>query len=317
MELTPGNLSALYTRYSMLFQSVFLKTAINWKGLASLFESSSENETHVWMDRVPVLRKWVGDRIIRNAVLRDYVLKNDPFELTLGLDKFKVKDNKIQAFDGTVRMMAVQAKKWPDTLLFNTLTGALPTGHTSAAVTYDGQPFFSTAHPQNPDNPNSATQQNYWASGMPLTHANFTAVRAAMEAFRGADGLPLNVSPNLLVVPPALRTQAEQILQSSWVSPTGTFAAVAAGAPSENPLKGAADILVVPDLGGQDGTWYLLDVKQEVKPFIFQLRDPANFVMRVKPDDPNVFSRHEFQYGVDARGAAGYGPYFLGAKASA
>lgn len=317
MELTPGNLSALYTKYSQIFQSVFLKQEIVWPKFAQLVTSTSESETHVWMDRVPQLRKWIGDRVVRNASLRDYVLSNVPYELTEGLDKFKIRDNKIQAFEPLVRMMAAQAKKWPDTLIFDGTAGILATGHTSAAVTYDSQPFFSTSHPQNPDNPSSPSNQNYWASGMPLTHANYAAVRAVMRSYRGADNLPLKVNPNLLVVPPALESAALQILKEDWMSPTAVVGAVAAGAPSKNALVGTADVLVVDDLAGSDDTWYLFDVKQEIKPLIFQLRDPAEFVMRVKPDDPSVFTRHEFLYGVNVRGNAGYGPYFLGAKASA
>lgn len=317
MEITPSNLGALYTRYNQSFQEAFLQQTILWNKVAQLFQSTSESETHVWADRIPQLRKWVGDRVVRNVSLRDYILTNAPYELTEGLDRFKIEDNKIAAFEPVVRMMAAQAKKWPDTLLFDGTSGILATGQNASAVTYDGQPFFSTAHPQNPDNPNSITQSNYFASGYPLTAANYAAVRAAMRGFRGADGLPLKVNPNLLIVPPALETAGHQILMEDWIAPTANVGAVAGGAPSQNALKGTADLLVVDDLAGQDGTWYLVDSKKSIKPFLFQLRQAAEFVMRVKPDDPSVFSRHEFQYGVSVRGAAGYGAYFLAAKAAA
>src|SRR4029077_20747340 len=82
VELTPGNLQALYTKYSQTYQEAFLKYLVHWSKLAMLVNSDTESETHVWMDRVMQVRKWVGDRVIRNPSLRDYVPKNDPFELT-------------------------------------------------------------------------------------------------------------------------------------------------------------------------------------------------------------------------------------------
>jgi phage major head subunit gpT-like protein len=324
MELSPGNVAALYTRYSKIFEEVFFKQSVAWPRIASLYPSEGETETHVWMDRIPQLRKWFGDRKENNVSLRSYTLPNIPFEGTIGLDKFKVEDNKIGSFDNAVRALAEQAKKWPDSMMFNAssadpsaISGLLASGASTSAVTYDGQPFFSTAHPQNPDNPNSATQSNYSSSGLALTHANFSTVRAVMRGYRGADGYPLKVNPNLLVVPPALEQTAISILESEWISPTVTFGGVAASAPSQNTLRGTADYLVVDDLAGQDTTWYLMDVKSAIKPFIFQLRTPAQFVALVKPTDPNMFNQHKLLYGVDARGNAGFSAYFLCYSATA
>jgi phage major head subunit gpT-like protein len=315
MELSPSNLNALRTKYSQIFQSTFLEQLVVWQKVAQLITSTAESETHVWVDRIPQVRQWVGDRVIRNASLREYILPNLPFEQTEGLDQFKVEDNKINAFEPVVRMQASAAKKWPDNLIFDNTAGILALGATSAAVTYDNQPYFSQAHPQNMDNPNSVTQSNYFPTGYPLTHENYSSVRSNMRGLKGADGKPLLVNPNLLIVGPENEQQAKQILQAEWVSPTANTGAVAAGAPSENVLRGTADPLVVDDMSGNGGQWYLADYKKPVKPLIFQLREAAKFVMRVKPDDAPVFSRHEYQYGVYMRGNAGYGPWFLMAAA--
>ena len=59
--------------------------------------------------------------------------------------------------------------------------------------------------------------------------------------------------------------------------------------------------------GGSGAPWYLLDVSKVLKPFIWQLRKPGQFVSLDRPDDPNVFSKKEFQYGWDGRGNAGFG----------
>jgi phage major head subunit gpT-like protein len=316
MDISPSALAALYVRYNQIYQEAFLKQKVVWNKIASLVNSESESETHVWMDRIPQLRKWYGERVVRNAALRNFTAQNLPFELTIGLDKFKIADNKIKAFEPVVRAMAEQAKKWPDTLMFNpvstdvtVIAGALANGVNT--VTYDAVDFFSTSHPQNPDDPGSTLQSNYSASGFALTHANFKTARQTMRGYKGADGLPLQVNPNLLVVPPALEAQAIQILEEEWVSPTAAVGAVAASAPSKNALVGTADYIVVDDLAGQDTTWYLMDVRSSIKPFVFQMREPPIFAMLTKPTDAPVWERHEFQYGVEARGVGTYGPWFL------
>lgn len=312
MDLTPANLSALRTQYSQIFQESFLLQDVLWPKVCQLVTSKSESETHVWMDRIPQLRQWVGDRILQNASLRDYILSNLPYELTIALDQFRIEDNKIASFEPTVRMVAEQSKKWPDTLLFTATTGALAAG--STAITYDGVPFFSTSHPVNIDNASMGTQSNYAASGRALTPANYDFARKTMRAYKGADGLPLGVMPKLLMVPPALESQGIQILQQQWIAPAAAVGSGAANATQENPFYGTANLLVVDDLGGQDTTWYLMDNTKSVKPFLFQLREAAKFVMKNKPDDPAIFSRHEVQYGVSTRGAVGYGPWFFASR---
>lgn len=313
MDLTPASLNALRTQYSQIYQQAFLNQDILWNKVAQLVTSKSDSETHVWMDRIPQLRKWVGDRILQSASLRSYILKNDPFELTIALDQFRIEDNKIDSFKPVVQSMAEQAKKWPDALLFAPTTaqvpGALPNG--ANAITYDGVGFFSASHPVNIDNAAQGTQSNYASSGKALTPANYGFARQTMRAFKGADGLPLQVNPKLLVVPPALETNAKQILQEEFIAPSAAVYSGAANTVQGNPFYGTADLLVVDDLGGQDATWYLLDNTKSIKPFLMQLREPAKFVMKDRPDDPAIFSRHEVQYGVMARGAMGYGPWFL------
>ena len=312
MELSPANLQALYVTFSQTWQEAFLKYNVSWQKVASLLNSDSESETHVIMDRVPQVREWVADRIVRNVSLRDQTLKNKAYEHTIGIDKFKVQDNKINAFKDVIRAQGEQAKKWPDVLIFGK-GGALDVGDTAAAVGYDGLPFFSAAHPVNMDDPASAVQSNLFPN-TPLNHANFSKVYDAMRSWVGADGLPLLVEPSVLLHDTTNRTAATQVLKEEWVSPTAAAGVIANGAPSKNSLVGLCDPLMVPDLNYAPGTWYLLATVGAIKPLIFQLRQAMQFVQRVKPDDTPVFEKHEFQYGIEGRGAAGYGPWFLAAK---
>ncbi|HEY0155460.1 MAG TPA: Mu-like prophage major head subunit gpT family protein [Longimicrobium sp.] len=63
--------------------------------------------------------------------------------------------------------------------------------------------------------------------------------------------------------------------------------------------------------GGDGPLWILLDTTKPIKPFIFQRRKDYTFVPMDSPTDEQVFTRGEFRYGVDARGAAGFGLWQL------
>ncbi len=53
--------------------------------------------------------------------------------------------------------------------------------------------------------------------------------------------------------------------------------------------------------------WYLLDTSRPVKPFIFQERLKAEFQALTRPEDPDVFWKDQYAYGVRARHNVGFG----------
>ena len=55
------------------------------------------------------------------------------------------------------------------------------------------------------------------------------------------------------------------------------------------------------DNGGTGPFWYLLDTSKAVKPILYQKRKDYQFIPRTRPDDPSVFDKNEFVFGVDAR----------------
>ena len=77
--------------------------------------------------------------------------------------------------------------------------------------------------------------QQAWGSKQTLNAANYAIARAAMAAFKGDNGRPLGIAPNLLVVPPSLEQAGRTILQSQLIN----------GGES-NPWAGTAELLVVP-----------------------------------------------------------------------
>lgn len=92
----------------------------------------------------------------------------------------------------------------------NSITGVVTDA--SGNVTYDGQPFFDTAHPDKVGN----TYSNYTASRS-LTHANLKTTYLTYTTTNNRDerGDIIDISPDTLLIPPALRFTADVILANT------------------------------------------------------------------------------------------------------
>jgi phage major head subunit gpT-like protein len=66
-----------------------------------------------------------------------------------------------------------------------------------------------------------------------LDETNFKAARLAMESVAADGGRPMGIRPNLLLVPPALRSEAEALIMTQYKADGGS-----------NPLYRAVDVLV-------------------------------------------------------------------------
>lgn len=309
MQLTPAGLDAIFYGFDLRFQGAVKAAQPLWQRIADEIPSMGREERYPWLDRIPKFREWVGERVIQNIAARFQTIVNKDYELTLEVDRNDILDDKIGLFNPKVDMMGQQAAYLPDDLIFAALVAA------TAQVVYDGQYFFDTDHPVNMDDPASATQSN--SLSLALNSANYAAARAAMMSFKGADGRPLNIVPNLLMVPPALEQTARQIVNADMIPQQLTLTGPAyAGVPVSNVMKGTADVLVAPQLAGTDTTWYLFDTTKPMKPFIYQNRQAPQFTFLNRPDSENLFFRKKFIFGADARAAAGYGLWQLALKST-
>ncbi|WP_437759491.1 Mu-like prophage major head subunit gpT family protein [Sorangium sp. So ce1389] len=277
-----------------------------WSKIATMFPSTGESETYAWETVVPQMRQWIGSRQYANLKSRDFTLVNRTFELSLEVPRERVEDDKYGIF-ATPRLtnMAKSVAKWPDALIAPLLLNG------QSLPTFDGQNFFSASHPVDQDDPASATQSNYYASGKALTPTNYGEVRNNMMALVDVNGLPLSIMPDTLIVPPQLADVGKKILEADTI-------ANAAGTASESNIqKGTADLLVIPELVSQPTAWYVACLGDGIKPFIFQQRRAPEFVAMDRADSENVFALNVFRYGASARGEAGFGLFYKIAKAQA
>ena len=309
--LTPSLLNAANVAFDTIFQQLFKDTPSIWQNIASRLPSSGPSTVHAWLTALPNMRKWIGDRQILNLATEAQTIVNENFEETVRVKRNDIEDDQLGIYNSLFSELGRAAKRWPDQLV----VAALRAGIT--AIGYDGVPFFSASHPLDHRVAGSAVQTNLHTS-MALNATNYSYVRSVMMSLLDINGTPMELMPNLLVVPPQLEGAGKQVLNAEIVGQQVVLTGPTYGAAGvSNVFMNSASLLVLPQLAVDPTTWYLLDTTRGIKPFIFQERKSPRMVYLNAETDANVFFRGDFLYGVDARGAAGYALWQMAARATA
>lgn len=292
-ENAKGILASLYTGFKTTFNKTFAETEATWQKIATEVPSTKGTENYAWLGKFPKLRKWVGDKIIRQLEAHGYTLKNDDYESTIVIHRNEIEDGDLIGVPAIFASMGEEAKNFPQDLVFEALTQGFK------QKCYDGKPFYATNHPTGDEKDkktfsNLLTAKLSWAS-LAEAEAGFGEACKIMQNLKDENGRSLKIVPDLLVVPPTLETTAKALITSSKFA-DGT----------ENIYKGKVEVLVDAGLA-TDTEWHLLSTKKVLKPIIFQSRKKPELVSQTNLDSDDVFNRAEYKFGVEARGAAGYG----------
>ncbi|MGE5607420.1 MAG: Mu-like prophage major head subunit gpT family protein [Bacteroidota bacterium] len=290
MIINQAALQSIYRGFKTIFNMALQAAKPLYTKVATEVPSSTKSEEYKWLGKIPKMREWVGDRVIQNLGAHDYTIKNKDWEVTIGVDRNDIEDDTIGVYTPLIQSMAESANSHPDEIVF----GLLPKGFTETC--YDKKKFFASDHPVG-----KAKQSNL--TDAPLSHTAYAAARAAMMSLTDEEGKPLNIVPNLLVVPPALEDMGRKILMAELM--------VDGEKVVTNTYKGTAELLVVPWLAANPTQWFLMDVSKPIKPLIFQRRMKPEFVALDQPNDENVFMKKEIVYGTDSRDNAGFGLWQL------
>lgn len=297
MQVTPTSLNFLFTEFKRQYDLGFAKRAIMWPRIAERISSSSETNTYGWLAEIPGFREWIGPRVFHNLAARAYSIANKSWEDGFTVSKDKIDDDQFGIYARHAFLLGDAAAKLWDDLVFDCLQAG------GAKVGHDGQFFFDNDHPVNLDDDAAGVYQNNYVS-RPLTVENLFYLRARMMGFKGESGRALEIVPDLLIVPPALEQAALEATAPVVVS--GGAGAVIPNALLGSQLKPKLEVLTVPRLENQPETYYLASTTL-LKPIILQVRKEPVIVQRTEPSLDPAFYRKEYEYGADARGAAGYG----------
>ena len=282
MLITSAALVQLRVGFSAAFNRGMGNVVTLADKIATTVPSSTASNLYGWLGAIPGLRKWIGEREIQKVSENDYTIKNEPFELTIGIKRTDIEDDNYGVYTPMMEAMGESTALHKE----ERVAATVKAGFTEKC--YDGKSFYNEAH--------KVGEEVYSnMSDAKLSADSFSAARESMMSLKNDQGKPLNIVPDILLVPPALEREARMILEADLINGT------------TNVNKGLAKVEVWTELADQPTQWYLLCTKRSLKPFIFQEREKAKFVSLTKENDENVFMRDEYLYGVSARDGVGYG----------
>jgi phage major head subunit gpT-like protein len=294
MIVNKSNLDEIFKNIKTTFQKAFDAAPALWEKVAMLVPSTGSENDYKWLANFPRMRKWVGDKVVKALEAFKYTIVNDDWEATIEVNRNDIEDDNLGVIKPQAEMAGFSAKQLPDEIVFDLVNN----GFTN--LCYDGQFFFDTDHPVRGANGVVASVSNKGTAALSiatlaLATASYGGARTALAKMKDDEGRPLNVSGNVLLVPPALEDTGRALL---------TVDRLEDGKP--NPYKGTATLVVAPWLTS-DTAWFLLDTTKPIKPFLFQERKKPVLVAQIDPNADGVFMRKKYLYSVEARGAGGYG----------
>ncbi len=152
----------LSTVFAGMYARVTNADASPWQKISMEMGSTTKETLHSWLTRWPKIRKWAGDRHIKNLQINGYRVLNEKYEDTLGVPRDDFDDDNL----GQYPMMINNG--WGDAVtkffaknVFDLLTNG------TTNLCYDGTPFFGANHPMLQSNGTTTLQSNFIAGASP------------------------------------------------------------------------------------------------------------------------------------------------------
>lgn len=321
--------TAVKTGYDVAYQN----TPIWHSRIAQVIPITNESVVNGFVGMIENAREWIGPRQVRTPAPQTYLVTPKPFELTWGIDRFRLDDDKLNwgLYLTYARMAAEKDAKVPDyqlrDLIFN--LGAW-TGTPQLGT--DGLSHWNVAHLVDPFDASKGSYCNDYRGGVSvdsvitggaLTPNAFKSVFADASVRKNESGEAGMTTPDMLTSSTHLRGEVEVILKNAMISPAsfgglGTGAVGTSNAPfvgmMDNPLKGYVDYELIEDLGISAATrlqWLLTRSKGVMKPFSCFIRSGVVTAAKVAETDENVFNSHTYVFGSWQRMAPAWGLPFL------
>lgn len=316
--IVPSSAFTLFlTTVNTMIGNAYSETPEEYKRFAQTVTMSTLNLTFGWTGMIPKPRVWNGPRVANEQAPQLYTVRALPYELTMELDRFRFNDDTHGIYYRLLPDMARQFKRTPDIwfrdLLENSGTQAAGNGGLPSQSGLDGLSAFNTAHPVDLYNQGAGGAGTYSndlvggqtiggiLTGGPFSTTAFATAVEYMGTYKAEDGESMNIEPTMIMIPNALRLEADLVLKSMFFgSPTwGTITGMVGT--SDNPLKKWGIEPMVNKLLTSKTKWYLFDTSKPQMPLQWCVREPTTMVQRVNPQDPVNFDKHMLIWGGEGR----------------
>jgi len=254
--------------------------------LAMMMVVSGAATVHAWLNQVPGMKEWIGERQINNLNVGEITVTNRSFESTIGVPRTAIEDDNFGVYSPLMSSMGAAAQElWKEL----GIAALLANGNWA-----DQNKFFCTGRILNADLNISITN----CATTALSKAAVETGLSTMRSWMLYGNQPAKVTPKYLVVGPSLEATAKAICEATLISD---------GAVSVSNVSPAMSLQVRVDenlVGDNAAAWFILAEKAGIKPVCVQQRKLPVFTAMAKDTDENVFMRNEYLYGTDARGEA-------------
>lgn len=294
MLVNKENVNDLFISLKATFNNAFAAAPSTWEKIAMKVPSITGQNDYGWLSSFPKMRKWIGEKVVKALEAAKYSIRNDDWEATVEVDRNDIEDDQVGIYKTQAMAAGESAKQLPDEIVADLVNNSFVT------ECFDGQYFIDTDHPVKNADGTTGSVSNKGTKALSIAtladaQAGLGLAETTMMEFKDDEGRPLNVIPDTLLVPPALKAIANALMTTDRLED---------GKP--NPFKNSYTVVVNPRLTSRTA-WWLLDTKKPIKPFIYQVRKEPYFVQQTDVSSDKVFSIKKFRFGAEARAAGGYG----------
>ena len=142
MQINQNSMRNLFVGFNAAYTAgLAAQAASQFARVATIVPSTTREQDYGWLNKVPNVRKWVGDRVVNNISTSGYTIKNEPYEVTIAVNRDDIEDDNIGIYGPMFTELGSSTAAHYDQLVFALLKAGF------ATACYDKQYFFDTDHP--------------------------------------------------------------------------------------------------------------------------------------------------------------------------
>lgn len=141
MIVNGANLRELGVSFKASFQGGLDMAEPLAQRVSTTVPSNTGTEEYGWLGRIAAVREWLGDRQVNNITSSGYTIKNKDYENTISVPRNDIEDDNLGLYGPMFTEFGRTAAAHKEQMVWPLLQGGFN------SLCFDGQPYFSTAHP--------------------------------------------------------------------------------------------------------------------------------------------------------------------------
>lgn len=285
MDINKKSLDTLFLGFKNNFAGGMAMAPDSWQKFAGTVPSGTSGNIYPFLEQFGGMRKWVGNRQIKNIASHSLPVYNDEYEDTVSVKRPHIRDDQYGIYSKHLADLGLNAAKLWNDLAYEALVD-------STGKWLDGKAFYATDRKYG-----KSTICNKCTAA--LSDTTFNTAYQTMLSYRGHNDRSIGIMPNLLICGPKLRQTAWNIVKNEFTY-NGTDKVQI-----KNMNQNVVELHVALELiGDYDDYWFLAATNGVLKPVMVQQRELPVLTRLDKADDENVFMANEYIYGTNASGAS-------------